>query len=71
LRATTQGGFRRGARLEDNVLLLMTVIRQAHHLHQPVYILYIDLAKAYDTVDRGLLWRVMLVEQDIEPALIG
>jgi hypothetical protein len=49
----------------------MTVIRQAHHLHQPVYILYIDLAKAYDTVDRGLLWRVMLVEQDIEPALVG
>jgi len=49
----------------------MTVIRQAHHLHQPVYILFIDLAKAYDTVDRVLLWRVMLVEQDIEPALVG
>ena len=49
----------------------MTLIRQAHRIHQPIWILFIDLAKAYDTMDRGLLWRVMLVEQGIEPALVG
>ena len=29
LRASTQAGFRKGARLEDNILLLMTAIQRA------------------------------------------
>jgi hypothetical protein len=56
LRASTQAGFRKGARLEDNVLLLMTAIQRANKIGQPLLVMFIDLAKAYDTVDRGLLW---------------
>jgi hypothetical protein len=71
LRASTQAGFRKGARLEDNVLLLMTAIQRAVKIGKPILVMFIDLAKAYDTVDRGLLWQVMLEEQGIDPALVG
>jgi hypothetical protein len=60
LRATTQAGFRKDARAEDNLLLLITTIQRAVDLKEPAYLLFIDLAKAYDTVDRGLLWQTML-----------
>ena len=60
LRAPTQAGFRKGARLEDNILLLQTTLQHAKHLHHPVYLLFVDLQKAYDTVDRAKLWDTLL-----------
>jgi hypothetical protein len=71
LRATTQAGFRKGARLEDNVLLLTTAIQRACKLREPLHLMFIDLTKAYDMVDRGLLWTIMLEEQGLDPALVG
>jgi hypothetical protein len=62
LRASTQAGFRKGARLEDNVMLLMTTVQRATRIGQPILVMFIDLAKAYDMVDRGLLWHIMLEE---------
>ena len=35
-----------------------------------LYCLYVDLAKAYDTVDRGRLWRVFLEEMELSPDLV-
>lgn len=71
LQAYTQAGFRKEARIEDNVLLLITAIEQAVQQKHPLYILFIDLEKAYDTVDRGLLWLTLLQEHNLEPALVG
>ena len=71
LRAPTQAGFRKDARLEDNILALMTAIEHAHATNHQLYVLFIDLEKAYDTIDRGLLWRIMLDELGLNPSLVG
>ena len=33
--------------------------------------MFIDLSKAYDMVDRGQFWGIMLAEQGLDPVLIG
>lgn len=70
LQAYTQAGFRKDARLEDNVLLLITAIEHATQHRSPLYLLFVDLQKAYDTIDRGLLWRTLLADLDLDPALV-
>jgi hypothetical protein len=50
---------------------LLTTIEQASHLHHPLYILFIDLEKAYDSIDRGLLWTTLLQDLGIDPTLVG
>ena len=71
MQAYTQAGFRKNARLEDNILILTTAIEHAQQNRTPLYIIFIDLEKAYDTIDRGLLWNTLLTELDIDPTLIG
>ena len=71
LQAYTQAGFRKNARLEDNILILTTAIEHAQQNRTPLYIIFIDLEKAYDTIDRGLLWNTLLTELDIDPTLIS
>ena len=71
MQAYTQAGFRKNARLEDNILILTTAIEHAQQNRTPLYIIFIDLEKAYDTIDRGLLWNTLLTELDIDLTLIG
>ena len=71
LRAATQAGFRRGARLEDNQLLLLTALQHTHHLRLPLHILFVDLTKAYDSIHRGHLWHVLVEELGIPDSLVG
>ena len=71
LQAYTQAGFRKNARLEDNILILTTAIEHAQQNRTTLYIIFIDLEKAYDTIDRGLLCNTLLTELDIDPTLIG
>ena len=40
-------------------------------MQQPVYLLFIDLAKAYDTVDREILWDTLLGELGIPVKLVS
>jgi len=40
-------------------------------LGEELWLQFIDLAKAYDSVDRGRLWRVMLDELQLPPTLVG
>ena len=67
LQAPTQAGFRKGARIEDNVLLLTTALEQARYHRHPLYLLFVDLEKAYDSIDRGLLWQTLLQELHLDP----
>jgi hypothetical protein len=66
-RAATQAGFRKGSRIEDNVLMLLTTIQRAVKLGTPAFLMFVDLSKAYDTVDRGLLWKTLLEELHLDP----
>ena len=52
-----QGAFSKGKRGTDHIFLTNTLIDQAQHFHTPLYAAFIDLQKAYDSVNRPLLLR--------------
>ena len=45
-----QTGFREGNSVIDNILLLKEVIRIYKHMKKPLYICFVDLSKAFDTI---------------------
>ena len=52
----------RGTRLQRSTVDMMFVVRQRQELARkdtPLYLFFIDLTKAYDSVDRTLLWDVL------------
>lgn len=59
LRAKCQAGFRKGRSTTDNVFLLQHAIEASRANHKPLYAAFIDFKKAYDTINRQLLWRVL------------
>lgn len=59
LRARGQAGFRSGRSTVDNVFVLRHVINKYKADKKPVYVAFIDFKKAYDCVDRELLWRCL------------
>ena len=54
-----QNGFRRGRCCADNNFVLSTILWKARAMGRKVYCAYVDLFKAYDTVDRDILWNKM------------
>ncbi len=54
-----QNGFRQGRRATDNLLVLETLIRKVKREKTPTYLALLDITKAYDRVDRQILWHVM------------
>lgn len=58
-RANGQAGFRPGRGTPDNCFILRHVIDAAAVRKKPLYCAFIDFSKAYDRVDRALLWRVL------------
>ena len=46
--------------MEDNLLVLATVLQHAEWCGRDMYIMFVDLTKAYDTIDRARLWEVLL-----------
>ena len=60
IRARGQAGFRTGRGTPDNVFVLNHVIEKYKVLKMPVYVAFIDFRKAYDCVDRSLLWESMV-----------
>ena len=58
-RACGQAGFRKGRGTNDNAFILTHVIDKYAHQKQPLYIAFIDFRKAYDSVDRNVLWAAL------------
>ncbi|MGH2507006.1 MAG: reverse transcriptase domain-containing protein [Ktedonobacteraceae bacterium] len=65
-----QCGFRRGRGTTDQLFLLQQIVEKAWEFAQPVYISFVDLEKAYDRVDRRLMWEI-LEEYGVDRHLIG
>ena len=55
-RAQGQSGFRRGFRTTDNCFILRALVERARAKGIKLYICAVDLEKAFDSVDRQLLW---------------
>ena len=54
-----QCGFRKGRGCTDAVFSLKSLLERAHRKGKPVQLCFIDLSKAYDSVDRDLAWCVL------------
>ena len=59
LRAKGQAGFRAGRGTPDNLFVLRHMIDSAAVHKRPLFCAFIDFSKAYDRVDRAILWRIL------------
>jgi len=51
-----QDGFRKGRSCEHQLFTVITASRQALMKKSPLYLMFVDFSKAFDTVNRDLLW---------------
>jgi hypothetical protein len=54
-----QCGFRRGRGCVDQIFNLKECISMSRQKNQPLFMCFIDLRKAYDSVNRDLLWKAL------------
>ena len=55
----SQSGFRAGRSTVDMIFSLRQLQEKAIEQHRPLYIVFVDFSKAFDTVDRPTLWKVL------------
>ena len=54
-----QNGFRRGRSCTDNAFILDTILWKSKAKKKKVFLAFFDVSKAYDSVDRNILWQRM------------
>ena len=59
LRAPPQAGFRRGHSSAGQLTTLNTLVRKYRRHNSKLFCCFVDFEKAFDTVDRGVLWAVL------------
>ena len=59
LRAKGQAGFRKGYRTVDNCFILRALVERARARGVKLYLCAVDFEKAFDSVDRPLLWAAL------------
>ncbi|VDP81118.1 unnamed protein product [Schistosoma curassoni] len=55
-----QAGFRKGRSCTDQITTLRIIVEQSLELNSSLYINFIDHEKAFDSVDRTTLWKLLL-----------
>lgn len=54
-----QTGFRSGRGIEDNLFVLTQCVEIAQQTRRPLYVAFLDISKAYDCIDQGILWSIL------------
>ena len=54
-----QAGFRRDRSWTDHIATLRIIIQQLKEWQTPLYLNFIDFEKAFDSVDRNVIWQLM------------
>ena len=54
-----QAGFRRGKGFMQQIFILRNIIDQCLEWNSPLFINYVDFRKAFDSIHRESLWRIM------------
>ena len=52
-----QNGFRKGRCGADNIFVLNTILWKAKAMKEQVHLGFVDISKAYDSVNRDILWQ--------------
>ena len=53
-----QAGFRPNRSTMDQIFILKQTMERRREFNKPLYMCFVDIAKAYDSVNRELLWKV-------------
>ena len=64
-----QCAFLRNQGLNDAVFTLRSLLQKCHRHKQPLFLAFVDLRKAYDSIPRGALWHV-LSSYGVLPAIV-
>ncbi|RUS90025.1 hypothetical protein EGW08_002212 [Elysia chlorotica] len=54
-----QAGFRQDRSCTDHIATLRIIIEQSLEWQAPLYCIFVDFQKAFDSVDREVIWRLM------------
>ena len=65
-----QAGFRQGRSCTDHIATLRNIVEQSMEWESPLLITFVDYEKAFDSVDRKILWR-LLDHYGIPPKLVN
>ena len=66
-----QFGFRLPRSTVDMIFVVRRLQELARNKDTPLYLCFIDLTKAYDSVDRTLLWDVSLLVLGVPPRMLA
>lgn len=58
-RAKAQAGFRKDYRCADNLFILRSIREKCASQHTKLYCCFVDFSKAFDTIPRAQLWKVL------------
>ena len=50
------GGFKKGSMTSDNMFILLDSVQNASALKQPLYVCFVDFKRAFDTVNREMMF---------------
>jgi Reverse transcriptase (RNA-dependent DNA polymerase) len=64
-----QNGFSSNRGCVDGTAALKIALQNLHHAGQETFVLFVDLVKAFDSVNREMLWKV-LAKMGVPPTLI-
>lgn len=56
---TEQAGFRQDKSCTDHIATLRIIIEQAIEWQTPLYVTFVDFERAFDSIDREVIWKLM------------
>ncbi|KAK3517624.1 hypothetical protein QTP70_013436 [Hemibagrus guttatus] len=54
-----QAGFRKGKSCIDHIFTLRQILEQSHEWNSPLYLVFVDFEKAFDSLHRDSLWKIL------------
>ena len=55
----SQCGFRRGRSAQDHIFIIRQITEKLQHQNKNTYLAFIDLEKAFDSVNREIVYRIL------------
>jgi hypothetical protein len=54
-----QAGFRKGKSCIDHIFTLRQILEQSHEWNGSLYVVFVDFEKAFDSLHRASMWRIL------------